>query len=130
MNDLPDRVSDVAIFAGLAHSGLCSPFSGYWAAIAALITAYVGTLGQAVAGRREFAGIMAKPQRMVVLHLGAWAAFFVLLARGREAGGLTVLDWTCLVVVAGCLQTVAVRLSRTFRLLRGGTEGKRPEAPT
>ena len=54
LNDLPDRVSDVLIFAGVAHSGLCNPFVAYWAAIFALLTAYVGTLGQAVAGRREF----------------------------------------------------------------------------
>lgn len=33
LNDLPDRVSDVLIFAGVAHSGLCHPLSGYWAAI-------------------------------------------------------------------------------------------------
>jgi phosphatidylglycerophosphate synthase len=28
MNDLPDRASDVLIFAGLAHGGLCDPISG------------------------------------------------------------------------------------------------------
>ena len=42
LNDLPDRISDVVIFAGVAHSGLNSVFSGYWAAIFALLTAYVG----------------------------------------------------------------------------------------
>ena len=61
LNDLPDRISDVIIFVGVAHSGLCSPFSGYWAAIFALLTAYVGTLGQAVGTKREFSGIMSKP---------------------------------------------------------------------
>jgi phosphatidylglycerophosphate synthase len=43
LNDLPDRVSDVVIFAGVAHSGLMNPFLGYWAAIFAVLTAYVGT---------------------------------------------------------------------------------------
>jgi phosphatidylglycerophosphate synthase len=42
LNDLPDRISDVLIFVGSAPSGLCHPLSGYWAAIAALLTAYVG----------------------------------------------------------------------------------------
>ena len=36
LNDLPDRASDVLIFAGVAHSGLCHVTSGYWAAILAL----------------------------------------------------------------------------------------------
>ena len=112
LNDLPDRVSDVLIFVGVAHSGLCSPFSGYWAAILALLTAYVGMFGQAVGTRREFRGLMSKPWRMVTLHLGAWLTLGALWwgSGGIHLGPLTVLDWTCLVVVAGCGQTVAVRL--------------------
>src|SRR5207247_1367508 len=73
VNELPDRISDLLIFAGVAHSGLAHPMAGYWAAILALFTAYVGTLGQAVGGRREFGGLMSKPWRMVVLHAGAWS---------------------------------------------------------
>ena len=33
LNDLPDRVSDIVIFAGVAHSSLMNPIIGYWAAI-------------------------------------------------------------------------------------------------
>src|SRR6516165_7558456 len=40
LNDLPDRISDVIIFAGVAHSGLMNPIFGYWAAILAVLTAY------------------------------------------------------------------------------------------
>ena len=127
LNDLPDRVSDVLIFVGVAYSGLAHPVSGYWAAILALLTAYVGMFGQAVGVQREFSGIMAKPWRMVTLHLGAW----VLLGwtwSGHAAvapGGLTILDWTCAVVVAGCLQTIAVRLQRIFRALKLKEKAKR-----
>jgi hypothetical protein len=32
-------------------------------------------------------------------------------------GGLTVLDWTCVVVILGCVQTIAVRLKRIMRAL-------------
>jgi phosphatidylglycerophosphate synthase len=118
VNELPDRVSDVLIFVGVAHSGLCRPLSGYWAAIFALFTAYMGTLGQAVAGRREFGGLMSKPWRMVVLHLGAW-----LLLADRwslnltQAWKLTILDWAQIVIILGCIQTVVVRLSCTVRRL-------------
>jgi phosphatidylglycerophosphate synthase len=110
LNDLPDRISDILIFVGVAHSGLCSPFSGYWAAILALLTAYVGTLGQAVGAKREFSGIMSKPWRMVALHLGAWTAFAVSLITAKATGTPTILDWTCIVIVIGCVETIVVRL--------------------
>jgi phosphatidylglycerophosphate synthase len=146
LNDLPDRVSDILIFVGVAHSGLCHVVSGYWAALFAVLTAYVGMFGQAVGVQREFSGIMAKPWRMVTLHAGSWIALgFVWFQAKKEWGfvsfdgmvaalrflpgqnsattrpnwlGLSVLDWTCVVVVVGCVQTVVVRLSRIFRALR------------
>jgi phosphatidylglycerophosphate synthase len=119
VNDLPDRISDVLIFAGVAQSGLARPLSGYWAAILALLTAYVGVLGQAVGAHREFSGLMAKPWRMVALHAGAWAAAAAWWAgdAGARLGPLTILDWTCLVIVIGCIETIAVRLTRIVKAL-------------
>jgi phosphatidylglycerophosphate synthase len=119
LNDLPDRISDVMIFVGVAHSGLNAPWGGYWAAIFALLTAYVGTLGQAVGVHREFSGVMSKPWRMVALHIGAWATFGVLEWNdGRiRLAGLTVLDWTLFAIVLGCVQTIGVRLTRIMRAL-------------
>lgn len=145
LNDLPDRVSDILIFVGVAHSGLCHVVSGYWAALFAVLTAYVGMFGQAVGVQREFSGIMAKPWRMVTLHVGSWVALGLgwfhakkdwglispdgTIAVGFSTGltwavrhpswlGLTVLDWTCVVVIVGCVQTIVIRLSRIFRALR------------
>jgi phosphatidylglycerophosphate synthase len=120
VNDLPDRFSDVIIFVGAGVSGLCEPAGGYWAAIFALLVAYVGTLGQAVGGPREFSGLMSKPWRMVALHLGAWLTLgLIWWGDGRiRYAGLTVLDWTFVVIVAGCIQTLAVRLVRIVRGLR------------
>jgi phosphatidylglycerophosphate synthase len=119
LNDLPDRISDALIFAGAAQSGLCYPASGYWAAIFALLTAYVGTFGQAVGVGRQFGGVMAKPWRMVTLHVGAWITLALIwMGRPIQLGALTVFDWTNLVVIAGCIQTIAVRLQRIMRGLR------------
>jgi phosphatidylglycerophosphate synthase len=125
LNDLPDRISDVLIFAGVAHSGLNAPWGAYWAAIFALLTAYTGLFGQAVAVHREFSGIMAKPWRMVALHIGAWITLGLLWwgdSRIRIAG-LTVLDWTNLIIILGCAQTIGVRLARIMRALREKAEG-------
>ena len=117
VNELPDRVSDVMVFAAVAASGLARPGLGYWAAIGALFTAYVGTLGRAAGARREFGGVMSKPWRMVALHLGCWATFGLLAAGRPTVGGLTGLDWACVVVIAGCVQTCVVRVRSTWRLL-------------
>ena len=120
LNDLPDRVSDVLIFAGVAHSGWMNPFLGYWAAMFALLTAYVGMFGQAVGVQREFSGVMSKPWRMVTLHIGAWMTLGYLWWNQGAIflGGLMILDWACVVVIAGCLQTIAVRLKRIMAALR------------
>jgi phosphatidylglycerophosphate synthase len=115
LNDLPDRVSDVLIFVGAAHSGFMQPLLGYWAAIFALITAYVGTLGQAVGVHRDFSGLMSKPWRMVALHIGAWITYVV---AATDARGLTPLDWACIVVIAGCIETIVRRLRNIFAALR------------
>src|SRR5690242_13480660 len=95
INDLPDRISDVLIFVGAAHSGWMHPFFGYWAAIMSLGTAYVGMLGQAVGVQREFSGWMSKPWRMVVLALGAWLSYGGARVQPEmlRPSGLTILDW-------------------------------------
>src|SRR5438046_9102976 len=97
------------IFGGVAHSGLMDPILGYWAAILAVLTAYVGLFGQALGVRREFGGIMSKPWRMVALHLGAWLTF---MRVSVPIYRFSVLDLTCLVVIIGCTDTIVVRLHR------------------
>jgi phosphatidylglycerophosphate synthase len=126
LNDLPDRLSDILIFVGVAHSGLCSPFPAYWAAILAVLTAYVGMFGQAVGVQREFSGVMSKPWRMVTLHIGAWVMFaFIVfdfdvlfdLSWANRIEHPSVLDWTCIVIIAGCTQTIWIRLKRIMSAL-------------
>jgi phosphatidylglycerophosphate synthase len=134
LNDLPDRVSDVLIFAGLAHSGLCLLPLGYWTAILAVLTAYVGTFGQAVGTQRQFGGVMSKPWRMVALHVGSWLMLAAIWRgdvgwtsspTGQAAsltyvtglGSLTIIDWTLILIIAGCVQTIIVRLLRILQAL-------------
>jgi phosphatidylglycerophosphate synthase len=127
LNDLPDRISDVLIFVGVAYSGLAAPWAGYWAAILALLTAYVGMFGQAVGVQREFSGIMSKPWRMVTLHVGTWVTLAMIWWNHGKImyGPFTVLEWTCLLVIAGCIQTIAIRLKRIMAAL----EAKQKDAP-
>jgi phosphatidylglycerophosphate synthase len=115
LNDLPDRISDILIFVGVAHSGLMNPLIGYWAAIFAVFTSYVGLFGQALGVQRQFGGIMSKPWRMVALHAGAWFTFFL---PPSSSAILTIMDWTCLAVIAGCVETIVVRLKRIIAALQ------------
>jgi hypothetical protein len=75
-------------------------------------------LGQAVGTQRQFGGLMSKPWRMVALHVGSWSMLAELWRGGTgRLGTLSILDWTLLVIIAGCLQTIVVRLARTMRAL-------------
>lgn len=117
INELPDRISDILIFAAVAHSGWNAPPFGYWAALMAVLTAYVGCQGQAVGVQREYSGLMSKPWRMVVLHAGAW---FTLFTGNARISGIpfSIMEMTLVVIIAGCLQTMTIRLMRITRSLR------------
>lgn len=119
VNEVPDRISDVIIFAGVAHSGMCLVPLGYWAAILAVFTAYIGIFGQAVGVQREFSGLMAKPWRMVTLHIGATILLLQILGGWHlpAVWNMTVMDWTLIIVIVGCLQTIVVRLRRIIEAL-------------
>jgi phosphatidylglycerophosphate synthase len=118
INDLPDRVSDVLIFVGIAHSGWCHVLLGYWVAMAALIVAYTGLFGQAVGVQREFSGLMSKPWRILVMSIGAVVTCVLVHLSARFWwGGFTALDWAFLAILLGCVQTVVVRLQRIVRAL-------------
>jgi hypothetical protein len=67
---------------------------------------------------REFSGVMSKPWRMVTLNVGAWITLVIVISgRSPHLGPLTVFDWTCLLVVIGCVQTITIRLQRIFASL-------------
>ena len=118
INDLPDLISDVVIFVGMAHSGWCHRLPGYWVAIMALMVAYVGLFGQAVGVQREFSGIMSKPWRIVVLSIGAIATSIqVHRSAPYWFGEWLLIDWAYFLIIAGCAQTIVVRLVRIFRAL-------------
>ena len=114
LNDLPDRISDVIIFVGVAHSVWMHTLLGYWAAIFAVLTAYVGLFGQALGGQREFGGMMSKPWRMVALSIGAWLTFLL----QRQPERFSILDLTCVITIIGCIQTMVVRLKRITAALQ------------
>lgn len=69
-NEFPDRLSDILILLGSGYAaGEYGPSLGCAAALLAVLTAYVRTLGGAAGVTQPFCGPMAKQQRMVVVCL-------------------------------------------------------------
>lgn len=119
VNEFPDRISDILIFVAVAHTPWCETTLGYWAAIMSLLTAYTGILGQAVAGKREFGGVMSKPWRMVVIIVAAIVLFVDPDVDHRlfQIHLPQIFSVACILIIVGCAQTITVRLRNTIRCI-------------
>jgi phosphatidylglycerophosphate synthase len=120
-NEVPDRVSDAAVFIGAGFAWGGNIALGYIATILAIFTAYIRAAGKIAGAPNEFCGPMAKQHRMLVITVAclysavvprSWQIFhFDNLEIGVMALALTV-------VIAGCLITIARRLTRIAHALR------------
>jgi phosphatidylglycerophosphate synthase len=119
-NEVPDRVSDAAMFigAGYALGGL--PALGYLAACMAVFLAYLRAQGRVAGAPQEFCGPMAKPQRAFVMTLLSvyCAAAPAAWQTGLLVGGWGTVAWVLLLIIVGELWTVGRRLRRIARALR------------
>lgn len=107
-NDLPDRVSDILLYAaaGYAVRGIGHGVEWGWAAAAAAVmTAYVRYLGASMGARQYFLGPMAKTHRMAVLVTACVAAAVELLVRGSSISLLVAL----MVIAVGSVVTAGRR---------------------
>ncbi len=114
VNEFPDRISDVLIFVGIAHSHSLNLTQVTGTAIGALFTAYIGILSQRGLAPRQFGGLMSKPWRMFCVIIAAIAtlAFPGLDAVLQNKYHTSMFSITCWIVVAGCLQTTVYRYRR------------------
>ena len=122
-NEVPDRVSDAAIFLGAGYAAGSRPELGYAAAIAALFTAYVRAEGKVAGAHQEFCGPMAKPQRMALMTIAALYAGLgpaSLQPRSAYWPGMSTVSLALLLVIAGSAITSLRRLHRIGRALRRG----------
>lgn len=99
-NEFADRAADLFVLGGLA---LACGYPLGWAAIClVLLASYVDILGKSLTGRRTYAGIMGKGDRMIWLSLCALAVAF------SGQGAFWLLFWG--VLAAGALVTTLQRL--------------------
>jgi phosphatidylglycerophosphate synthase len=104
-NELPDRFADAVILVGAGYSLSTSPLLttlGWAAALLAIITAYVRTLGASAGAAQYFVGPMAKQERMAVLTI-ACIGTSLCLAFWKP---LSLIPIALPLIIAGCTITI------------------------
>jgi phosphatidylglycerophosphate synthase len=120
-NEVPDRVSDAAVFIGAGFASGGNVALGYIATILAIFTAYIRAAGKIASAPNEFCGPMAKQHRMLVITLACLYSAVVPLSWQMFHFGsfaIGVMTIGLVVIVAGCVITVVCRLRRITRALR------------
>ena len=112
LNEFSDRLSDTAIFLGLAFSRLGNPQLIMVTLISVLLSSYLGLLSKAAGGPRQYGGLLGKADRMVLLGLCGPLAFF--LDRYGICSAAQIIDVFALLVLGGSLITVFQRARKTY----------------
>lgn len=114
-NDVPDRVSDVALILGAGfYAAMDWPLMihvAWLACLGAVMTSYARCLGAAMTGAHDFCGPMAKQHRMFLLTLGAAGGVAEVL-QGLPAYSMSA---SLMFIAIGSLWTTARRLMRIYR---------------
>ncbi|WP_419189650.1 CDP-alcohol phosphatidyltransferase family protein [Stieleria marina] len=119
-NEVPDRISDVAIFigAGLAVGGRLD--LGLTTGVVAVYVAYIRAMGTSVGVGQVFLGPMAKPHRMALMT--ATCAVCAILPISWQpihtATGIGIVGVSLVLVIVGGAVTSVRRLRRIGLLMR------------
>jgi phosphatidylglycerophosphate synthase len=120
-NEVPDRISDAAVFIGAGFAWGGNIALGYIATILAVLTAYVRAAGKIAGAPNEFCGPMAKQHRMLVITLiclysAVTPRSWQVISYNHSQIGLMTLGLA--VIIVGCVITVIRRLGRIAGVLK------------
>ena len=121
-NEIPDRISDAAIFAGAGMVPGATLELGLGAASVSIFVAYVRAADRVAGAPSDFRGPMAKQQRMAVIIAACLfltitpAAWSIDWGPQDEWGWMAAVLW---VVIVGGIITAALRLAAAARYLLG-----------
>ncbi len=111
-NELPDRLSDVALMVGAGYAVSGDPLGGWAASCMALFVTYVRAAGTMAGAPPDFGGPMAKQERMFSL---AACAFYLAVTPASwhpVIGGIGLLGLMLWIIVIGGAVTSVLRLRR------------------
>jgi phosphatidylglycerophosphate synthase len=113
-NEIPDRVADSLFLIAMGYY-LELSWLGWFAALAAALTAYIRVLGGTLGFAQDFRGPMAKPHRMAVLTAACLLGSVEWWWRGSHVLLLAALG----IIAAGSALTCLTRVRAMAQLLRG-----------
>jgi len=120
-NEVPDRISDAAVFIGAGFAWGGNVTLGYIATILAIFTAYVRAAGKIAGAPNEFCGPMAKQHRMLVITLVC--VYAAITPRSLQMitfnnSHIGVMTFGLVIIIAGCVITVVRRIARIAHVLK------------
>lgn len=116
-NEVPDRVSDIAVLVGAGYAIGSHPTLGWAAALGSLATAYIRVQVQLAGASADYSGPMAKPARMAVLCLALGLLALLPLdwwPSSLSGQGLGLIGVALAIIVLGTLITSIIRLRHAF----------------
>jgi CDP-diacylglycerol--glycerol-3-phosphate 3-phosphatidyltransferase len=106
LNELCDRLADVALFTGVALAIGSDARLGAMTIVAMLLSSYLAILSKAAGGRRQYGGVMGKADRMIFLSVASVVAFIL--------PALPIFTWFLILVLIGLALTFARRAQDTY----------------
>ena len=107
-----DRVADIIIVGGIAIGNLVDIIIGFSAIIGILMLSYMGTQAQAVGAGREYAGLLGRADRLVVLSIVPIIQYF-----DEGYGDLNYMTLMCYTFAIICTMSAIYRFQRIWKEL-------------
>jgi len=107
-----DRVADIIIVGGIALGPLVDITVGFSAIIGILMLSYMGTQAQAVGAGREYAGLLGRADRLVVLAIVPVIQYF-----DQGYGDLNYMTLMCYTFAIVCTLSAIYRFQRIWNEL-------------
>ena len=104
-----DRVADIIMLGGVALGPLVDTTIGFAAIIGVLMLSYMGTQAQAVGAGRDYAGLLGRADRLVVMAMIPVIQYFI-----DEIMGINWMTLMCYVFAIVCTLSAAYRFSRIW----------------
>ena len=107
-----DRVADIIIVGGIAIGNLVNITIGFSAIIGILMLSYMGTQAQADGAGREYAGLLGRADRLVVLSIVPIIQYF-----DEGYGDLNYMTLMCYTFAIICTMSAIYRFQRIWKEL-------------
>ena len=104
-----DRVADIIMLGGVALGPLVDTTIGFAAIIGVLMLSYMGTQAQAVGAGRDYAGLLGRADRLVVMAMMPVIQYFL-----DEIMGINWMTLMCYIFAIVCTLSAAYRFSRIW----------------